>query len=61
MLVLAHLDRSIEANLQGTIDDIDPEFLHEFRVAVRRSRSVLRHGRRVLPADVLAWARDGLR
>jgi len=58
-LVLAHLARSIEANLPGTIDDIDPEFLHEFRVAVRRSRSVLRHGTRVLPE--MAWATDGLR
>ena len=53
-LVLAHLAGAIEANREGTIDDIDPEFLHEFRVAVRRSRSVLRHGRRVLPE--LAWA-----
>ncbi len=60
-LVLAHLDRSIEANLQGTIDDVDPEFLHEFRVAVRRSRSVLRHGRKVLPPDVLEWVQDDLR
>jgi CHAD domain-containing protein len=60
-LALAHLDRSIEANLQGTIDDVDPEFLHEFRVAVRRSRSVLRHGRKVLSPDVLEWAQDGLK
>jgi CHAD domain-containing protein len=60
-LVLANLDRSIDANLQGTIDDVDPEFLHEFRVAIRRSRSVLRHGRAILPADVLTWAADGLR
>ncbi len=32
----------IEDNLQGTIEDIDPEFLHDFRVAVRRTRSVQR-------------------
>ena len=44
-LVLANLDEAIEANRQGTIDDIDPEFLHDLRVAVRRSRSILRHGR----------------
>lgn len=60
-LVLGNLARSIEANREGTIDAIDPEFLHEFRVAVRRSRSVLGHGKRVLPADVLAWATDDLR
>ena len=45
----------------GTIDDIDPEFLHDFRVAVRRTRSVLGHAKDVLPADVLDWSRDGFR
>ena len=40
----------MEANRQGTIDDVDSEFLHDLRVAVRRSRSVLSHGKRVLPA-----------
>ena len=44
--VLANLDDAIEANWPGTIDDIDPEFLHDLRVAVRRTRSVLRHGKR---------------
>ncbi|MET0577161.1 MAG: CHAD domain-containing protein, partial [Ilumatobacteraceae bacterium] len=58
-VVLAHLAEAIEANRQGTIDDIDPEFLHEFRVAVRRTRSVLRHGKRVLPE--LPWATEDLR
>jgi CHAD domain-containing protein len=60
-LVLANLDEAITVNLPGTIDDVDPEFLHDLRVAVRRSRSVLRHGRAVLPADVLAWAEPALR
>ena len=49
------------ANRPGTIDDIDPEFLHDFRVAVRRTRSVLGHAKDVLPADVLDWSRDGFR
>jgi len=49
--VLANLADTIDANRQGTIDDIDPEFLHDLRVAVRRSRSVLSHAKRVLPAD----------
>ena len=39
--MLLNLTDTIEANLLGTIDDLDPEFLHELRVAVRRSRSVL--------------------
>ena len=59
--VLANLLASVDANLPGTIDDIDAEFLHDLRVAVRRSRSVLRHGKRVLPADVLAWSQPDLK
>jgi CHAD domain-containing protein len=55
-LVLANLAEAIAVNLPGTIGAVDPEFLHDLRVAVRRTRSVLRHGRNVLPADVLAWA-----
>jgi len=60
-LVLANLDDAIEINRPGTIEDIDSEFLHDLRVAVRRSRSILRHGRAVLPAEVLAWAEPGLK
>jgi CHAD domain-containing protein len=60
-LVLANLDDAIEVNRDGTIHDVDPEFLHDLRVAVRRSRSILRHGRAVLPQDVLAWAEPGLK
>lgn len=50
--VLGHLAQAIEANWQGTVDDVDPEFLHDLRVAVRRTRSVLSQAKRVLPADV---------
>jgi CHAD domain-containing protein len=59
--VLANLLATVDENLPGTIDDIDPEFLHDLRVAVRRSRSILRHGKRVLPEDVLAWSRPDLK
>jgi CHAD domain-containing protein len=59
--VLANLDDALEANRPGTIDDLDSEFLHDLRVAVRRSRSILRHGRKVLGPDVLAWAEPGLK
>jgi CHAD domain-containing protein len=48
--VLANLADTIEANRQGTIDDVDPEFLHDLRIAVRRSRSIISHGKKVLPA-----------
>ena len=49
--VLHELAGVVDANLQGTLDDVDPEFLHDLRVAVRRSRSVLRQMKGVLPAD----------
>lgn len=60
-LVLANLADAIELNRPGAIDGLDPEFLHDLRVSVRRSRTVARHGRRVLPAELLAWAEPGLR
>jgi CHAD domain-containing protein len=42
--------RAIRDNLPGTIADIDTEFLHDVRVAVRRTRSLLKLGRPALPA-----------
>jgi CHAD domain-containing protein len=51
-LVLRNLATTIEANLAGTVADTDPELLHELRVAVRRTRSVLAQGKGVLPTAV---------
>ena len=59
--VLANLARTIQSNLAGTVADADPEFLHELRVAVRRTRSVLTEGKAVLPGDVRDRYRDGFR
>ena len=63
--VLLHLLDAVEANWQGTIEGTDPESLHDLRVAVRRTRSVLTEGKRVLPSDVrshygkkFAWVGD---
>ena len=36
----------------GMLDDVDTEFLHDFRVAVRRTRSTLKLGRPALPQGV---------
>lgn len=36
-------------NLPGLLADVDTEFLHDFRVAVRRTRATLKLGRPVLP------------
>lgn len=40
--VLAQQTYRMRANTEGTIDDLDPEFLHDLRVAARRARSALR-------------------
>ncbi|MBY0441433.1 MAG: CHAD domain-containing protein [Mycobacteriaceae bacterium] len=49
--VLQHFQTAITDNLAGTIDDLDIEFLHDLRVAVRRTRSILKLTGEVLPAD----------
>jgi CHAD domain-containing protein len=59
--VLSRLLEVIEANLEGTIADVDAEFLHDFRVAVRRTRSVLRELRGVFPREPLARWRTEFR
>ncbi|OQX20218.1 MAG: hypothetical protein BWK76_01900 [Desulfobulbaceae bacterium A2] len=42
-------------NERGIIEDIDPEFLHDFRVAVRRTRAALGQFKGVLAPASLAW------
>jgi CHAD domain-containing protein len=41
-LILLRLLDIVEANTSGVLRDIDTEFLHDFRVAVRRSRAALK-------------------
>jgi CHAD domain-containing protein len=55
--ILAHLQAVIEMNLPGTLDDVDTEFLHDLRVAVRRTRSLQRELKGVFPPDELAHFR----
>jgi CHAD domain-containing protein len=50
-LLLRLLD-TIEINVDGVLRDIDTEFLHDLRVAVRRTRSAIKLLGRVLPADL---------
>jgi CHAD domain-containing protein len=52
--VLTSLLDTLEANVPGTIRDIDTEFLHDLRVAVRRTRSGLKLAGHVLPAGLAA-------
>jgi CHAD domain-containing protein len=51
--VLRALLEVMEANLAGTIAGTDSEFLHDFRVSVRRSRSVQREFKKVFPPAAL--------
>jgi CHAD domain-containing protein len=44
----------IDDNVAGTIAAIDTEFLHDLRVAVRRTRSILKLAGDVLPGDMAA-------
>jgi CHAD domain-containing protein len=59
--VLSDLAGMVEANLPGTLDDLDTEFLHDLRVAVRRSRSVLRELKWAFPDKSLVQQRDALK
>ncbi|MEO6126027.1 MAG: CHAD domain-containing protein [Ilumatobacteraceae bacterium] len=56
-MVFTNLVATISANLGGTIDDIDTEFLHEFRVAIRRTRSVLGLGNNVVASSARQYYR----
>jgi CHAD domain-containing protein len=50
-LLLRLLD-TVELNVDGVLRDIDTEFLHDLRVAVRRTRSAIKLLGAVLPADL---------
>jgi CHAD domain-containing protein len=48
-------------NMPGLLKDLDSEFLHDFRVAVRRSRAVLRLVKGVLPTSQVEYFARELR
>jgi len=45
---------TMRTNLPGLLEDVDTEFLHDFRVALRRTRSTLKLGRSILPQAATA-------
>lgn len=51
--VLTGFAAAIDDNLPGSIASIDIEFLHDLRVAVRRTRSILKLVGDVLPVDLI--------
>jgi CHAD domain-containing protein len=56
--LLSSLLDTLEQNVDGVLRDIDTEFLHDLRVAVRRTRSGLKLLGDVLPADLAARYKD---
>jgi CHAD domain-containing protein len=50
--VLTALFDTLEANVNGTVRDLDTEFLHDLRIAVRRTRSALKLTGEVLPGGM---------
>jgi CHAD domain-containing protein len=56
-VVFARLLEVIDDNLPGTLGDVDSEFLHDLRVAVRRTRSLQRQFKAIYP-DRLEHFRD---
>jgi CHAD domain-containing protein len=51
--ILLHLLDTLETNVAGARADLDPEFLHDLRVAVRRSRSALSQIKGVFAPDLV--------
>jgi CHAD domain-containing protein len=57
--VLLQLLETMQVNEAGLLAEIDTEFLHDYRVAVRRTRAVLGQMGAALPPSVLQRFRDG--
>jgi CHAD domain-containing protein len=52
-IILLDLLDTLEANIDGTRRNLDPEFLHDLRVATRRTRSALSQIKGVLPQAIV--------
>jgi CHAD domain-containing protein len=59
-VLLGFLDE-MENSVAGTVADVDTEFLHDFRVAVRRSRSAVKLLGDALPPRLVTWAAPQLK
>ena len=51
-VILRYLFAIMKANEAGITADVDTEFLHDYRIAIRRTRSALSQIRNVFPVDV---------
>jgi CHAD domain-containing protein len=59
--LLNELLATIKRNEPGIIDDSDTEFLHDFRVALRRTRVILSEFKHVFPKEQINYFRDSFR
>lgn len=59
--ILRRLLEVVQINLPGTLADVDSEFLHDLRVAVRRSRALQRELRGVFAEEPLRAFRAGFK
>lgn len=59
--VLVSFLGELEAAVDGTVGDVDIEFLHDLRIAVRRSRSTVKLLGDVLPPALVAWVTPQLK
>ena len=53
--IYSHLLKAIKDNEQGTIANTDSEFLHDFRVAIRRTRAGFSQLKGVLPEETSSY------
>ncbi|WP_143735913.1 CHAD domain-containing protein [Methyloprofundus sedimenti] len=54
VIIFQQLLRTMQINESNTIADVDSEFLHDFRVAIRRTRAGLSQIKHALPSSVVA-------
>lgn len=59
--ILTWLWQTARVNEEGILRDLDPEFLHDYRVAVRRTRALVGQLKSCFPAEELAPFREELR
>ena len=52
-MILSYLLDVMEYHQEGIVKDVDPEFLHDYRIAVRRTRSLLGQLKGIFPKQTL--------
>lgn len=58
VIIYRQLLRTIQMNECNTVADIDSEFLHDFRIAIRRTRAGLSQIKHTLPSPIVARYAD---